>query len=69
MVRQIRLVDPFRNLQVRPAGVLEQLGKVKAYGRIFCEQQPFEHYLVDRHHLLHVGPGEVHGGAHIVCEI
>ena len=61
--RQTRLVDPFRNLQVGPAGVVEQFGQVQAHGRSFIEQKLFEHRLVDSDHLLHVVPGEVHGGA------
>jgi hypothetical protein len=65
MLRQKRFVDPFRNLQVGLGGVVEQFGKVQAYGRILCEQQLFEHRLVDRDHLLHVGPGEIHDAARI----
>jgi hypothetical protein len=52
MVRQIRFVDPFGNLQVSPAGVLKQFRQIDAHGRVFGEQQPVEHHLVDRDHLL-----------------
>jgi hypothetical protein len=65
MPRQTGLVDPFRNLQVGFAGVVEQFGEVQAHGRILIEQELFEHRLVDRDHLLHVGSGEVHFAARI----
>jgi len=52
-------------LQVGFAGILEQFGQFKTNGGILIEQEPFEHRLVDRDHLLHVGPGKVHGGARI----
>jgi hypothetical protein len=52
-------------LQVGSAGVVEQFGQVQTHGGILIEQEFFEHRLVDRDHLLHVGPGEVHGGARI----
>ena len=68
LLGQTRLVDPFRDLQVGFAGVLEQLGELQAYGRILCEQQPFEHRLVDSDHLLQINSGEVHGGARILAE-
>jgi hypothetical protein len=64
-MRQTGLVNPFRNLQIGFAGVVEQFCKVQAHSRILVEQELFEHRLVDRDHLLHVGPGEVHGGARI----
>jgi hypothetical protein len=63
MLRQIRLVDPFRDLQVGPAGVVEQFSQFQAYARILIEQELFEHRLMNRDHLFHIGPGEVHGGA------
>jgi hypothetical protein len=65
MLGQTSLVDAFRNLQVGLTGVMEQFGEVEAHGRILCEQEFFEHRLVDRDHLLHVGPGEVHDFARI----
>jgi hypothetical protein len=65
-MRQIRLVDPFRNLQIGSAGVIEQFGQIQAHDRILIEQEFFEHRLVDCNHLLHVGPREVHGGALIL---
>jgi hypothetical protein len=65
MLRQTGLVDPFRNLQVGLAGVAEQFGQVQAHSRILIEQELFEHSLVDSDHLLHIGPGEVHGDARI----
>jgi len=68
MVRQIRFVDSFSNLQVGPAGVVKKFGQIDAYGRVLGEQQPFEHRLVDRDHLLQIGTGEVHGGARILAE-
>ena len=69
MLRQTGLVDPFGNLQVGPAGVAKQFGEFQAYGRVLCEQQPFEHRLVDRDHLLQINSGEVHGGARILAEL
>src|SRR5450631_3188393 len=68
MVRQTGLVDPFGDSQVGFARVLEQFGQFQAYGRILCEQQPFEHRLVDSDHLLQINSGEVHGGARILAE-
>jgi hypothetical protein len=65
MVRQTSLVDPFGNLQIGFASVVKQFGQVKVGGGSLIEQELFEHRLVDRDHLLHVGPGEVHGGARI----
>jgi hypothetical protein len=44
---------------------MEQFGQVQTHGGILIEQEFFEHRLVDRDHLLYVGPGEVHGGARI----
>jgi hypothetical protein len=52
-------------LQIGPAGILEQFGQLKAHGRILIEQELFEQRLVDRYHLLQVGPGEVHCGPRI----
>ena len=69
MLRQTGLVDPFGDLQVGFAGVVEKLGEFQAYGRIPCEQQPFEHRLVDRDHLLQISSGEVHGGARILAQL
>ena len=65
MVRQTGRVDPFRNLQIGLAGVVEQFGQIQAHGGILIEQEFFEHRLVDHYHLLHVGSGEVHGGTRI----
>jgi hypothetical protein len=67
-MRQTSLVDPFRDLQVGFAGVVKQFGEFRAYGRIICEQQPFEHCLMDSDHLLQINSGEVHGGARILAE-
>jgi hypothetical protein len=52
MLTQTRFVDPFRNLQVGFAGVVEQFGQVQVHGRVFLDQEFFEHCLVDRDHLL-----------------
>ena len=68
LLRQTGLVDPFGDSQVGFAGVVEQFGEFQAYGRILCEQQPFEHRLVDSDHLLQINSGEVHGGARMLAE-
>jgi hypothetical protein len=65
VVRQTRLADPFRDLQIGPAGILEQFRQFQAHGRILIEQELFEQRLMDRYHLLQVGPGEVHCGHRI----
>ena len=64
-VRQTVLADALRDLQVRLAGVVEQLGQVQTDGRVLVEQQLLEHRLVDRDHLLQIGSGKVHGVARI----
>jgi hypothetical protein len=69
MPRQTSLVDPFRDLQVGRAGVVKQFRQVQAHGRILCEQQSFEHRLMDRDHLFQISSGEVHGGARILAEL
>src|SRR5262245_50915915 len=57
---QIVLVDAFRNLQVRLAGVLKELGQILSNCSILIEQQLLEHRLVDRDHLPQIRAGKIH---------
>ena len=69
VVRQTSFVDPFGDLKVGLARVVEQFGQVDVHGSVLGEQQPFEHCLVDRNHLLQISTGEVHGSARILSAL